>query len=148
MIVGDGEERSRLEQMSRENGLQDVRFCGFRNQSELPRFFDLCTVFVLPSEHEPWGLIVNEAMSAGCPVIVSDDIGAQPDLIADGVEGFVYPVGNVDALTKALAGVLAHPDAARQMGRRALKRIASWDFEADVRGLCAALQAVVPGRRP
>ncbi len=52
-IVGDGETRAELEAAAR--GLEGVRFCGFRNQSELPRFFDLATVFVLPSRHEPWG---------------------------------------------------------------------------------------------
>ena len=54
-----------LEQRVKQSGCNGVRFCGFRNQSELPRFFDLATVFVLPSQDEPWGLIVNEVMNAG-----------------------------------------------------------------------------------
>ena len=86
VIVGDGEERAALERQAAESGLEGVRFCGFRNQSELPRFFDLATVFVLPSRHEPWGLIVNEVMNAGRAVIVSDEVGCQPDLI-DGRSG-------------------------------------------------------------
>ena len=147
LIVGDGEERVALERSAREHRLADVRFCGFRNQSELPRFFDLASVFVLPSEHEPWGLIVNEAMNAGCAIVVSDDVGSQPDLVTDGQEGFVYPVGNIEALTAALAGVLGSPETAGAMGQRALERIAGWDFEADVRGLCAALEAVTRGER-
>src|SRR5207245_1289927 len=60
IIVGDGEERAALERQAAATGLDSIRFAGFRNQSELPRFFDLATVFVLPSRHEPWGLIVNE----------------------------------------------------------------------------------------
>ena len=121
VIVGDGEERAALERLARANGLTDVRFCGFRNQSELPRFFDLATVFVLPARHEPWGLIVNEVMNAGRAVIVSDDVGAQPDLVTDGVEGCVFPVGDVNALADALERVLADPPTAEAMGRRALK---------------------------
>jgi glycosyltransferase involved in cell wall biosynthesis len=142
VIVGDGEERSALERQAAEDGLEGVRFCGFRNQSELPRFFDLATVFVLPSRHEPWGLIVNEVMNAGRAVIVSDEVGCQPDLIDDGVEGCVFPVGDVAALTDALRRVLATPETAVAMGQRALAKIQTWNFEEDVRGLRRAIAQV------
>ena len=133
VIVGDGEARAELEAAAR--GLEGVRFCGFRNQSELPRFFDLATVFVLPARHEPWGLVVNEVMNAGRAVIVTDDVGAQPDLVTNGVEGFVYPVGDVDALTEALRTVLETPGLAERMGRAGLERISRWSFDEDIEGL-------------
>jgi glycosyltransferase involved in cell wall biosynthesis len=142
VIVGDGEERSALEAQATESGLEGIRFCGFRNQSELPRFFDLASVFVLPSRHEPWGLIVNEVMNAGRAVIVSDDVGGQPDLIEEGVEGCVFPVGDVGALTAALRKVLATPTTPEEMGKRALERIKAWSFEEDVRGLRRAIATV------
>jgi len=86
VIVGDGEMRASLEQQAAASPFAaDVRFPGFRNQSALPAFFRLASVFVLPSRHEPWGLIVNEAMAARCPVIVSTDVGSARDLVADGV---------------------------------------------------------------
>ncbi len=135
VIVGDGEERAALEKRVAESGFRSVRFCGFRNQTELPGFFDIATVFVLPSLNEPWGLIVNEVMNAGRAVIVSDDVGCQPDLVSDGVEGCVFPAGNVAALTDALRKVLAQPSTADAMGKRALERISKWDYEEDVRGL-------------
>ena len=145
LIVGEGEERANLERKVASVGTQSVRFCGFRNQSELPRVFDLCDVFVLPSRHEPWGLIVNEVMNAGRAVIVSDDVGSQPDLITDGVEGCVFPVGDIDALTDALMRVLATPGTAATMGKHARARISTWSFDQDVIGLRAALEHV--GRR-
>jgi glycosyltransferase involved in cell wall biosynthesis len=142
LIVGDGEERSRLEARASELCLEGVRFPGFRNQSELPAFFALADVFVLPSRHEPWGLIVNEAMAAGCAVIVSNEVGAHADLVTDGVEGFVFPVGDIDALATALARVLSSPEQTQRMGQAAKARITTWDFEADVRGLRQALAHV------
>jgi glycosyltransferase involved in cell wall biosynthesis len=142
VIVGDGEERAALEKQAAESALAGVRFCGFRNQSELPRFFDMATVFVLPSRHEPWGLIVNEVMNAGRAVIVSDEVGCQPDLVEDGVEGCVFPAGDVTALTDALRKVLATPATAEAMGRRGLAKIETWDFEEDVRGLRRAIAQV------
>ena len=142
LIVGDGEERARLEARARELSLEGVRFPGFRNQSELPSFFALADVFVLPSRHEPWGLIVNEAMASGCAVIVSNEVGAHADLVTDGVEGFVFPVGDIEALATALARVLSSPEQTQRMREAARTRIASWDFEADVRGLRQALAEV------
>lgn len=139
VIVGDGEERAALERKAAESGLNSIRFCGFRNQSELPGFFDIATVFVLPSRHEPWGLIVNEVMNAGRAVIVSDDCGCQPDLITDGVEGCVFPAGDVDALTSALRRTLATPNTAVQMGQRGLERISNWGFEQDIQSLRQAI---------
>jgi glycosyltransferase involved in cell wall biosynthesis len=140
VIVGDGQERPALEKQAA--GFSGVRFCGFRNQSVLPRFFDIATVLVLPSKHEPWGLIVNEAMNAGKAVIVSDEVGCHPDLITNGVEGYVFPAGNVDALAGKLKMVLAEPQTAFEMGQRGLKRISGWGFEKDIQNLRRALAAI------
>jgi glycosyltransferase involved in cell wall biosynthesis len=142
LIVGDGEERAALEKRVSGSGAGGVRFCGFRNQSELPVFLSLATVFVLPSQDEPWGLIVNEAMNSGCAVILSDDVGCQPDLVSDGVEGCVFPVGDVDALKDALRQVLESPETAKAMGRRGRKRISMWSYEEDITGLRRAIATV------
>jgi glycosyltransferase involved in cell wall biosynthesis len=139
VIVGDGEERANLEAQVHTLGLTNVRFAGFQNQSAMPRFLQLADVFVLPARHEPWGLIVNEAMAAGCPAIVSSDVGCGPDLITNAVDGFVYPVGDVPALTAALAATLATPGTTAAMAEAARRRIATWSFEEDIQGLRRAL---------
>ena len=81
-------------------------------------------------------------MNAGRAVIVSDDVGCQPDLVEDGVEGCVFPAGDVAALTDALRKVLATPETAAAMGRRGLAKVRAWDFEEDVRGLRQAIAEV------
>lgn len=145
VIVGDGEERAALEAQAAATGFESIRFCGFGNQSELPGFFDLASVFVLPSRHEPWGLIVNEVMNAGRAVIVSDEVGSHFDLVSDGVEGCVFPAGDVDSLTAALKRVLATQEIAAEMGRNALRRIEEWGFDQDVDGLKQAISYVMQG---
>ncbi len=142
VIVGDGEERARLMHLCEDAGLDGVRFAGFRNQTELPRFFALADVFVLPSRHEPWGLIVNEAMAAGCPVVVSSEVGAAADLVSHGVEGFTFPAGDADALTDILTRCFDGSVCLACMGERAARRMRQWDFEADIRGLRQALAHV------
>jgi glycosyltransferase involved in cell wall biosynthesis len=147
LIVGDGEERPQLEQMVREAARDDVRFLGFLNQSQLGRVFDLCDIFVLPSVCEPFGLVVNEAMNAGRPVVVSDQVGCQPDLIKDGETGKVFRAGDIEELKRALESLLVDPDARRKMGRNALARISGWSFEEDVAGLRGALSYLLTAFR-
>ncbi|HEX4020715.1 MAG TPA: glycosyltransferase family 4 protein [Acidobacteriaceae bacterium] len=141
LIIGDGEERSRVEARIAQSSAKGIRMLGFRNQTELPRFYDLCDVFVLPSIHEPWGLVVNEVMNAGRAVIVTDQVGCQPDLVQDGDTGCVYPAKDVPALSSALARVLQNPEACRNMGQRGRAHIQQYSFEADVRGLMEAFRA-------
>lgn len=148
LFVGDGEERPLLESRVKQLGWSSVKFLGFVNQTQLPRYYDLCDVFVLPSEWEPWGLAVNEAMNAGKAIIVSDRVGARADLVKDGDNGFVVPVGDVAALADYLRLLCESPEMALAMGRRSRERIAGWNFEADFNGLAEALRAVVDGGAP
>jgi glycosyltransferase involved in cell wall biosynthesis len=142
LIVGDGIERAACEAKIRAAGETDVRFLGFQNQSQLARFFDLCDVFVLPSANDSFALVVNEVMNAGKTIIVSDDMGNQPDLITDGVNGKVFPAGNVEALRAVIVSVLGDDEGRREMGRHSLERINQWSFEEDIRGLREALNHV------
>ena len=145
VLVGDGADREALERRAAGHGLDAVRFAGFRNQSEMPRFYDLCNVFVLPSVSEPWGLVVNEVMNAARAVIVSDQVGAGLDLVRDGENGFVFPAGNTAALADALRRTLSDAAACRRMGECSLEIVSGWSFEEDVRGLKQALRALAGG---
>jgi glycosyltransferase involved in cell wall biosynthesis len=146
VFAGDGEERAYLERRARALKWDSIRFIGFRNQSDLPGLYDLCDVFVLPSEREPWGLVVNEAMNAGKPVVVSDRVGAGPDLVEEGVNGFVYPAGDVAALANRLRRLIDNADTRAAMGAHALEKVARLDFNADREGLLAALDSIA-GRK-
>lgn len=145
LIVGEGEERAALEQRVRASGVSSIRFLGFKNQGELPRYFDLCDVFVLPSIHEPWGLIVNEVMNAGRPVIVSDQVGCQADLVHHGFNGLVFPALDVAALSDCLRQLIENPELRASMSRNSLRIMEHHTFEEDVAGLRSALAIAVPG---
>jgi glycosyltransferase involved in cell wall biosynthesis len=145
VIVGDGPERGPLQVRARALGWSSIAFAGFRNQTRMPMYYDLCDVFVLPSEAEPWGLVVNEAMNAGKPVIASGQVGAAADLVRDGETGFTFPARDIGALADRLRMIIANPDHAAAMGTRARERVASFDFDADRRGLLDAL-AFATGR--
>ncbi len=118
LFAGDGPLRAQLESEAASRGLaDDVRFLGFRNQRELPAFYDLCDVFLLPSRREPWGLVVNEAMNAGRAIVASDQVGSAADLVRPGVNGAIVPAGDEAALAAALADITADPQPLPRHGR-------------------------------
>jgi glycosyltransferase involved in cell wall biosynthesis len=140
LMVGDGEMRNDLEQLARELHLDDVVFAGFINQSILPTIFGVSDVFVLPSEDEPWGLIVNEVMCAGLPIVVSDEVGCVPDLVVHGDNGFLFKAGDVAGLVDALQPLLADSRLRQRMGLRSRERIGSWSYEQCLKGLRLSLR--------
>jgi len=121
--------------------LNDVRFMGFRNQSELPAFYALADIFVLPSINETWGLAVNEAMNAGCAIITTDQVGSAADLVRSGENGFSVPARDVPLLADALAACIAQ-DRFRAMGKRSLALVQGWGITENVSGLRRALGLV------
>lgn len=145
LIVGDGEERAALENRVQESALGNIRFLGFRNQTELPRFYDLCNVFVLVSVNETWGLVVNEVMNAGRPVIVSDRVGCHENLVQNGVNGYVVKVYDTAGLADSLSTVLADGERWREMGAHSLEIVKRFSFDENVSGIRQALEHVVPG---
>jgi glycosyltransferase involved in cell wall biosynthesis len=144
LYVGDGQSRSELEGRARSLGWSSIKFLGFKNQTELPAFFDLCDVFVIPSSLEPWGLIVNEVMNAGRPIIGTDRVGAIHDLVRNGVNGYVYPAEDVSELHRALSKVLAEPELRRKMGQASLSIINRWSYDEDVQAIKEALDNYGP----
>ena len=127
VFAGDGSLRSSLEQRAAEMGVVNrVRFLGFMNQSQLPPVYCASDVLVLPSHYEPFGLVVNEAMLCGCPVAVSDRVGARFDLVRPGENGFVFPVGDVDALVAILKDILPDSEKQARMGAAARQRMTTW----------------------
>lgn len=139
VFAGDGPLRAELEQYSDRELPGRVRFLGFRNQTQLPAIYSASDVFVLPSTFEPWGLVVNEALNAGLPVIVSDRVGAAADLVVRGLNGDVFEAGSEDDLWRALEPWLRDPGRRALGGEQGRVRMTEWGFSQGVDGLLAAL---------
>lgn len=141
ILVGDGPMRDRLRAAA--SGLPNIRFAGFRSQSELAAFYALADLFVLPSLWESWGLVINEAMNAGCPIVATDKVGSAYDLVRQGTNGFRVKAGDSQHLAATLRQLLTHPAMRAEMGRASLRLIRHWSFEEDIAGLRAAFAAAV-----
>jgi glycosyltransferase involved in cell wall biosynthesis len=98
VLVGDGPQRDELRSMALVKGLTEVHWPGFKYFHELPLYYALAGCFILPSVREPWGLVVNEAMASGLPVLVSNSCGCAPDLVREGENGYTFDPANIGQL--------------------------------------------------
>lgn len=139
VLVGDGPLRSEVERYVAERSLANIHCVGFQRQELLPLFYAIADVFVLPSEYEPWGLVVNEAMCFSLPVVTTRGVAAAADLVVNGENGFVHDVGDIVAIRSALERLLGDPTRSREMGCRSQEIIRRWGPERAVDGICRAI---------
>ena len=137
VLAGNGEMQAELEQLAAE--LPYVVMPGFVNQREMPAILGACDMFVLPSEDEPWGLIVNEAMCAGLPVVVSSEVGCSADLVENGRNGQTFRAGDIDGLTNALRPIIRDANLRKSMSARGRELIERWSYRECLEGLREAV---------
>lgn len=143
VIVGDGPERGAIAEAASETG-EAVEIRPFAAYDALPGLYAAAGALVLPSTAEQWGLVVNEAMAAGCPVIASDSAGAAAELIIDGVNGHVT-APDVGSLAAALARMEAADRAVLCANARA--SIGAWGPHRFADGMLAAAEMAMARRR-
>jgi glycosyltransferase involved in cell wall biosynthesis len=139
LFVGDGE---LAEAVRAALPLGTGAITGFVNQRELPAYYHAADILVLPSQSEPWGLVVNEAMTAGMLPVVSDRVGCGPDLVSG--LGEIYPWGDISALTAALRRALSRVGG-EGLADRLRQRVAGYGIEVTALGFeRAAHDVLVP----
>jgi glycosyltransferase involved in cell wall biosynthesis len=117
-----------------------VCFPGFIQYPELPAFYGLAETLILPSASDQWGLVVNEAMAAGLPVLVSSRCGCAPDLVCEGENGYTFEPNEAAALAVMLGRIAdMDPDRLSGMGRRSREIVAAYTPGAFAAGLRAAM---------
>ncbi len=133
IMIGDGPLRKEMEDIVRNLNIKDkVLFPGLIPYTSLPEWYTAADILVFSSEHEPYGLPVNEAMLCCIPVIVSDRIGARLDLVEESITGWTYPVGNIDFLAKYMEAAMSHPEHVKMMGKAAQAKMDNWSSAANV----------------
>lgn len=140
-IVGDGELRASLENAVGQKCSSRIKFLGHVPEpAQMAAIYHMADVLVLPSEREPWGLVVNEAASAGLAIVCSDMVGAGPELVRNGVNGYVYPWSSTSELADAMLGV-SDESRVESMKMASRRIVAEWRRDADpVAGVRAALR--------
>lgn len=109
--------------------LDNVHFVGFKNKEELEKYYCASDLFVLPAREDIWGLVINEAMAYGLPVVATDRCGAALSLLEDGVNGYIVPVEDAETLADRIRRLLSDDAARESMGQRNLSVIEKYSIE-------------------
>lgn len=127
-IVGD-EPTQEFLTWQREKRLNHVHFVPFKAKRELAKYYTAADVFVILSRRDTWGLVVNEAMSYGLPVVSSDQCIGGVELIENGVNGFVVPLDDEERIEKTLIGLARDKETCRRFGQAGLEKIKDYTIE-------------------
>jgi glycosyltransferase involved in cell wall biosynthesis len=147
VLLGDGELRKDIERQIASLGLaSQVHLLGFKQYNDLPIYYGLASAFIHSSTMEQWGLVVNEAMASGLPVVVSNRCGCVPDLVHNGRNGITFDPLDVEALAAAMSRV-ADPSCDREtMGKQGRDIVSAFGPAAFATGLSTAVEVSLSTR--
>ena len=144
VFVGDGASKTELEAQASSVSRGMVKFIGFAHRERLAEYYALADALVLPTYSDTWGLVVNEAMACGLPVIVSRAAGCAADLIVEGWNGCVVPAGEIAPLASAMRELASRPELCASMGANSAIRIAEYSPQRWCEGIVGMVEAVGP----
>lgn len=148
VLAGDGPMRAEIEARVEALGLEGaVILPGFLQYDVLPAHYGLAGAFILASTSEQWGLVVNEAMASGLPVLVSERCGCARDLVQEGVTGYLFDPADIEAIAASMRRISAAEVAREAMGQAANRRLAAWGTPRFADGLAAAAGIAVAASR-
>ena len=128
-IVG-GEPTDEYKKLIEENNVLNVNFIGFKTFSELVKYYRAADIFTLPTRTDVWGLVINEAMSCGLPVVTTDMCVAGVTLIENGANGYIVPIDDVSSLTDKINNLLSKSDEElSKAGAKSIEIIKNYTFE-------------------
>lgn len=144
VLLGDGPLRSSIFNLRSSLGLEhSVLLPGFKQYPDLPAYYGLASAFIHASTTEQWGLVVNEAMASGLPVLISNRCGCAPDLVQEGVNGFTFDPYNVEQLAQLMLKISAFNFPLSAFGSESQRIISEWGPERFANGLEQAVEVAV-----
>lgn len=129
IIIGGGEEKENYENLIRQNNLNNIMLVDYKNKEELKEYYKAADLFVHPTSSDVWGLVINEAMSYGLPVITTDKCVAGLELIKDNENGFIVPVGDIEKLAQKINIILNDDILQKKMANKNLEVIKPYTIE-------------------
>jgi glycosyltransferase involved in cell wall biosynthesis len=144
VFVGDGESRKQLQAqaaaISSSSGV--IKFAGFAHREQLAAYYGLAEMLILPTYSDTWGLVVNEAMACGLPVILSSAAGCGVDLVRDGWNGLTIPPRDVSSLAAAMESLASDPGLGATMGTNSAQHISRYSSLHWAHGIAGAIEVI------
>jgi 1,2-diacylglycerol 3-alpha-glucosyltransferase len=145
VICGSGPLEQELQRQAQRLGIPQVIFAGFKQIHELPIYYGLACCLIIPSLGDTWGLVVNEAMASGLPVLVSRACGCVPDLVKAGFNGFTFDPSDVVGMAQMMVKLSSGEVDLTSLGRASRQIIAEWSLETFGQNLLKAFEAALAG---
>lgn len=142
VFVGDGVSRRRLEDQAAAISPGMIRFAGFAQREQLAIYYAFADMLILPTYSDPWGLVVNEAMACGLPIVVTDVAGCAADLVQHECNGIRIPPKDVSSLANAMQHLANHPDLRGAMSANSRRQIVRYSPIEWASGIVRALEGV------
>lgn len=142
LIIGDGKARTDLNEYIKSHGIAGVKILPNPGDFEINKYYASSDIFVLPSRNDTWGLVVNEAMCAGLPVIVSNMVGSGSELVNKGVNGFIFKSEDVEELKSYLEKLISSKELRSKFGKMSSTMIQNFRPENTLKGYIDAIKKV------
>lgn len=140
-IIG-GDPTNEYLRLVRELGLENVHFVDFKPKDELRKYYLAADVFAMPTREDIWGLVINEALASGLPIVSTDKCVAANELVKDGENGFFVPADEPGEMAAKINWLLMHPEKRKAMAGMCLKRIRNYTIEGMVKVHLEILDAI------
>lgn len=137
IFVGGGPTEAGLHELVEKHNIKNVYFEGFRNQSEISKYYDFADVFILPSDYDPTPKVLNEALEFGLPVLLSNTIGTADQLCVN--NGYIFEKGNIDDLREKLELIISDSNSLREFSANSLQLASEWSLKKGVNNIYSAL---------
>jgi 1,2-diacylglycerol 3-alpha-glucosyltransferase len=143
VFVGDGSDSRELQKKALKIQPGEIRFPGYVHREELPKIYGLAEAMVFPTHTDPWGLVVNEAMACGLPVIATSVAGCTSDLVQDNWNGFIVAPGDPSSLANAMEKLATDQELQRQMSSHSRERIQAYSPASWAQGIVDAVDTLL-----
>lgn len=144
-IVGTGQLEKDVKEFADKYSDNSICLTGHVEMKDLPKYYGIADIFILPSLEEVWGYVVNEAMASGLPVIVSDVVGAADEIVDDGKTGIIVPAGSAKALADAIRRLIDDEKLRISMGSQSLQKIQSHTIKSQAQDYADAIKKTEKG---
>jgi len=142
LIVGEGNLKEKYSKLKKELNLNNVKFCGFKNQTSIKKYYKNSNLFIMPSREENWGLAVNEAMASTNSIICSNMVGCSKNLVKNNYNGYIFKSDDYKDLAKKIFLFHDNPTKLNRFAKNSLKIISKHSFNECYRGIIKAINYV------
>lgn len=141
LILGSGPLENKIKRLLESYDL-DYSCPGFIDQKDLPDYYSQAKLFLFPTRNDPWGVVVNEAMASGLPVITCNNAGVADDLVVQGFNGYILPLEEQEWVNKIIE-ILNNPNEYKRLSDNAISHVQKYSFENGAKGIIEAINSVI-----